>query len=594
MSNNDDGDPGTYESGLETERIDIPSPAEGSIPQSIAPSSGTFISFPGEETKQVIEVECIDACSDGHIRGKLRLTNYRLFFSAAEGDIHDIDIPIHSILKIEKTGRGENSYRLDITCKYFLSVTFIFNRQERKDLYKQIVSLAFPADVTKLFAFDNKKRFKENGWEVYNFKREYTRMGALGKEDSKWRHSEINKDYELIESYPSDIIVPVSITDEFLKKATYFRSRGRIIALSWMHPSNNASITRCSQPLVGISKKRCTEDEEIVSAINKANITSTHVYICDCRPSVNARANQAKGKGFELGSIYDNTEFSFGNIENIHEVRSSNERLRELVTPVNIDEQKWFSNLENTKWLYHIMSILKEAVKVASIIENKKSSVVVHCSDGWDRTSQITSLSMLLLDPYYRTLHGFEVLIEKEWISFGHQFQTRICHGMQEPTNNYAQIFIQWLDCVWQVIQHYPHVFEFNAKLLSFIAHHVYSCLFGTFIFDNEHERHEHDVRNRTQSIWSFINSCQTEFLNPLYLECKSVILPTISMRTIRLWKEYWMSYHPFYRFQDPLFERIMELVHLREKVQQNCDELRSRNKEHLAPIVKISVNASG
>ena len=61
------------------------------------------------------EVECVDACFDGHIRGQLRLTNYRLFFSAAEGEPHDIDIPIHSMLKIDKKSQAENSYRQDKT-----------------------------------------------------------------------------------------------------------------------------------------------------------------------------------------------------------------------------------------------------------------------------------------------------------------------------------------------------------------------------------------------------------------------------------------------------------------------------------------------
>lgn len=93
-----------------------------------------------------------------------------------------------------------------------------------------------------------------------------------------------------------------------------------------------------------------------------------------------------------------------------------------MCSPRIEDPVHFYSNLEATHWLSHIKAILAGALKIVDKVETYKSSVLVHCSDGWDRTSQLTSLSMIMLDPFYRTIRGFQVLVEKEWVSFGHKF----------------------------------------------------------------------------------------------------------------------------------------------------------------------------
>lgn len=79
--------------------------------------------------------------------------------------------------------------------------------------------------------------------------------------------------------------------------------------------------------------------------------------------------------------------------------------------------------------------ILAGALRIADKLESGKTSVVVHCSDGWDRTGQLTSLAMLMLDGYYRTIRGFEMLLEKEWLSFGHRFQLVKQHQQQQHSS---------------------------------------------------------------------------------------------------------------------------------------------------------------
>jgi len=90
-------------------------------------------------------------------------------------------------------------------------------------------------------------------------------------------------------------------------------------------------------------------------------------------------------------------------------------------------------------------------------------------------------MAQLMLDPYYRTVHGLEALISKEWLSFGHKFSDRCGHIQGDP-KEVSPIFTQWLECIWQLMEQQPALFQFNSRLLLLIHDHVHSCQFGTFI----------------------------------------------------------------------------------------------------------------
>jgi hypothetical protein len=55
-------------------------------------------------------------------------------------------------------------------------------------------------------------------------------------------------------------------------------------------------------------------------------------------------------------------------------------------------------------WLGHIQILLSAAQRLACTVHGG-SHALVHCSDGWDRTAQISALSQLLLDPCVPPFH---------------------------------------------------------------------------------------------------------------------------------------------------------------------------------------------
>ncbi|XP_062520842.1 myotubularin-related protein 2-like isoform X2 [Corticium candelabrum] len=499
----------------------------------------------------------------GPIRGQLFITNYKLYFHGYDGEpVFTLDVPLGVISRVEKIGgstsRGENAYGLEIYCKDMRNLRFAHKQEKhsRRLVYDKLMMFAFPlSSGKKLFAFDYLEKFGEAiGWGVYDIEKEFRRQGAL---NDGWRLSRVNEGYAICDTYPELLCVPAAATDDSLQQVAAYRSRGRIPVLCWIHKENRASITRCSQPMVGKLGKRCKEDERMLQRIKEVTPGSNKLYIIDARPKLNAVANMARGGGYEDDS-YQGCELVFMDIANIHVVRESKKKLQDICFP-SVDDTHWLSNLESTRWLEHIKSILAGAVRIVDLLERWRTSVVIHCSDGWDRTAQLSGLALLMLDPYHRTIDGFQVLIEKEWISLGHKFQQRYGHGDSKYSDDQrAPIFLQFMDCVWQITKQFPCACQFNEHYLVTILDHLYSCLFGTFMCNNEAQRKKEQVREKTVSLWSFINSQQIEYINPLYSPelHNHVLFPVASMRRLELWKSYYLRWNPRFRPQESEHER--------------------------------------
>ncbi|KAK9772449.1 putative Myotubularin phosphatase domain-containing protein [Seiridium cardinale] len=348
--------------------------------------------------------------------------------------------------------------------------------------------------IEQLYAFSYQPLKQEkpfNGWEMYDPKVEFRRQGISSKsQDRGWRISNINKDYAFSPTYPGLLVVPSQISDNVIKHAGPYRSRQRIPVLTYLHSLNNCSITRSSQPCVGLRGNRSPQDERIVSAsfsasatveFNGLDVPATETaepspatsqadirdpsldseslataqledeliaagdpnydpktgkrlifgaqqsnLIVDARPTINAVVMQAMGKGSENMDYYNFAKKAYLNIDNIHVMRESLNTVIEAIKDGDISRLPPNRELlQKSAWLKHITGVLDGSALIARQVGIRHSHVLIHCSDGWDRTSQLSALSQLMLDPFYRTIEGFIILVEKDWLSFGHMFFQR-------------------------------------------------------------------------------------------------------------------------------------------------------------------------
>lgn len=193
------------------------------------------------------------------------------------------------------------------------------------------------------------------------------------------------------------------------------------------------------------------------------------------------------------------------------------------------------------------MQVLSGASRVAQILNDTGASVVVHGANGWDCTPQLCSLAQLILDPYYRTIRGFAVLVEKEWCSFGHKFEERLGFGgnLKDRPSERCPIMLQFIDCVWQMTNQFPTSFEFNDAFLFHVHDALISGLYGTFLYDSEKKRVQERLADRTQSAWTRALEDPTPFTNVSYRRTTQALFPHVNLKRIVLWDAMYYRWDP-------------------------------------------------
>uniref|UniRef100_A0A8D0A027 SET binding factor 1 n=1 Tax=Sander lucioperca TaxID=283035 RepID=A0A8D0A027_SANLU len=237
----------------------------------------------------------------------------------------------------------------------------------------------------------------------------------------------------------------------------------------------------------------------------------------------------------------------------VRQVKNSFKKLMKACVPSSSTtdpNMSFLRCLEESEWMLH--RVLQVSVLVVELLDTG-SSVMVSLEDGWDVTTQVVSLVQLLSDPYYRTFDGFRLLVEKEWLSFGHRFSHRGAQTLGSQNSGFTPVFLQFLDCVHQIHLQFPMEFEFSQYYLKFLAYHYVSNRFRTFLLDSDYERIELGVlyeekgeRRSPQvckSVWDYIDRLNKKtpvFYNYMFSpEDDEVLRPYTFNSNLKVWDFY-------------------------------------------------------
>ncbi|XP_035777792.1 myotubularin-related protein 10-B-like isoform X2 [Anopheles albimanus] len=497
--------------------------------------------FPTEDYKPTLLSGEIEAARANHVcmytasfakqgkvlserKGILIITNFRLSFVFVDIDddqppfqsnrfLGSSDVSLSNIDRIYQVvdkkkklicPQVKNSNKIDkirIICKNFKTFTFGFQLSDvgkGKYIADALVKFAYPARHNLLFLYQFKENSchgtTSNATKMFRKKTDWLQELERCNATAGWRV--YSKDCRISDSsLPMHFVVPKHLSDmDYNNISKSFRNDRSAI---WVWGYHDAALVRLA------------ELNPDITNTTVENILLEHVRRCD--------PQKRQPRLLELYKI----------LPSIQDVNLSYIKLRDLCTPDN-DQQfmaqdgRFYSMVEKSYWLFYVSLCLKHSDLAAKMLIDGQT-VVLQEINGRDMCGVISSLVQLLLDKSYRTLQGFQNLIQKEWITLGHPFSDRIGHVATVKATERSPIFLLFLDCVWQLLQQFPKAFEFSETFLTTLWDSLFLPIFDTFQFNSETERYNavHADHIILRPVWDWSKQFEDKdlalFTNPLY-----------------------------------------------------------------------------
>ncbi|RXM30071.1 Myotubularin-related protein 10 [Acipenser ruthenus] len=440
-----------------------------------------------------------------------------------------------------------NPTELIIYCKDFRIVRFRFDEAGPESAKKVCLAIAHysqPADPQLLFGFEyvGKRYYNPAGDKVNgvdpggggggggvegvqtplfdmssDWDREIKRTGG-----SEWRVCSINESYVISLSLPEYCVVPVSLADQDLKQFSIFFTGQRIPLWCWNHP-NGSALVRMSTIKDMVQQRKL--DQRICNAITRSHPQRSDVYKSDLDKS----------------------------LPTIQDVQAAFVRLKHIcvIDPFEESDEKWLSSMESTHWLEYVRSFLKHSAELVYMLDGKHVSVILQEEEDRDLNCVISSLVQVMLDPHFRSIAGFQSLVQKEWVMAGYRFLDR-CNHLKRSDKVESPLFLLFLDCVWQLLDQYPAAFEFTETYLTVLSDSLWIPVFSTFLFNCPQQRAEHSrefARSKNihlgdekvlqfPSVWDwsqqFTAKDQALFNNPLYVGKSATCVQNGAVKTFK------------------------------------------------------------